>query len=171
MTEARQSMLKVLGEFLPSLKALKHMEQIGLIGSMTTPKREPKDIDIVVYIGVDFDLSALAGIYRKMLGRMQSIGRGVDIFTFEQGSYIGRPCRYRECGRGIRLLCKADNCGRRHHLCNDLKNLNLSSTTLTNLPVQLYPKGLSGDNIPEDIRDFVRNHTNGHKYPTILKAF
>ena len=68
------------------------------------------------------------------------MGRGIDIFLFEKGSYIGRPCHYRECGPGIRLSCKADHCGVRPYLCDDLKVVKLNLSTLARLPVQLHPQ-------------------------------
>lgn len=152
-------MLEVLGKFLSSLKALECVERIGLTGSITTQKTEPKDIDIVVCTVVGSDLSELATIYRKMLGSLQSIGRGIDIFIFEKGSYIGRPCHYRECCPGIRLSCKADHCGLRPYLCDDLKVVELYSTTLTGLPVQLHPRGWCLDDVPQDVKDFMKQHT------------
>src|SRR5712692_7461377 len=104
-------MMEVLDMFLPSLRAFEYVERIGLTGSITTPKREPKDIDVVVCTIPGADLSELATIGRKMSGRLQSIGRGVDIFIFEKGSYVGRPCRYRDCAPRIRASCTADHCG------------------------------------------------------------
>lgn len=152
-------MLEVLGMVLPSLRALKCVERIGLTGSITTPKREPKDIDVVVCTILGSNLSELATIYRKMSGRLQSIGRGVDIFIFEKGSYVGRPCRYRDCAPGIRASCAANRCGLRPYLCDDLSVIELYSTTLTRLPVQLHPDGWYLDDVPQDVKDFMKQHT------------
>lgn len=152
-------MLEVLGKFLPSLRALEYVERIGLTGSITTTKVEPKDIDMVVCTVAGSEISVLATIYRKMLGRLQSAGRGIDIFIFEKGTYVGRPCQHRECAPGIRLSCKADHCGVRPYLCDDLKAVRLDSTTLTRLPVQLHPCGWYLDSVPQDVKDFVKQQT------------
>jgi predicted nucleotidyltransferase len=153
-------MLEVLGRFLPSLVVLPSVERIGLTGSITTPKREPKDIDVVVCTKEGADLTQLAAIYRKMSGRFQSMGWGVDVFIFENGSYIGRPCPYRECAPGIRLSCTADHCGRRPYLRDDLIVIELYSTTLTRLPVLLHPHGWCMDDVPDDVKEFVRRTTS-----------
>ena len=94
-----------------------------------------------------------------MSGGLQSIGRGVDIFIFEKGSYVGRPCRYRDCAPGIRASCTADHCGLRPYLCDDLSVIELYSTTLTRLPVQLHPDGWYLDDVPKDVKDFVKQHS------------
>ena len=97
MNEVRRGMLDVLGQFLPSLRSLAYVQRIGLTGSITTPKREPNDIDVVVCIAEGADLTELATVYRKMSGRLQGMGKGVDVFIFENGTYVGRPCHHREC--------------------------------------------------------------------------
>lgn len=152
-------MLAVLGEFLPSLKALPSVERIGLTGSITTPKKEPNDIDVVVCTKEGANLTQLAAIYRKISGRLQSMGRGVDVFIFEKGSYVGRPCPYRECAPGIRQSCTADHCGVRPYLRDDLDVIELYSTTLTRLPVLLHPSGWCMDDVPDDVKEFVRENT------------
>lgn len=166
MSEVRRSMLEVLGKFLPSLRALACVERIGLTGSITTPKIEPKDIDVVVCTVSGSDLSELATIYRKMSGRLQSMGRGVDIFIFEKLSYVGRPCRYRECAPGIRSSCTANHCGLRPYLCDNLRVIELYLTTLSRLPVQLYPDGWYLDDVPRDVKDFVDRHTEVVQRPS-----
>jgi hypothetical protein len=167
LSETRREMLAVLEEFLPSLEELECVEMIGLMGSMTMPKLEPKDIDLVVCTASGSDLVGLAAIFRKMLGRLQSIGRGIDIFIFENGDYIGRPCIHRECAPGIRLSCKADHCGKRRHLCDDLKEMMLYPTTLTRLPVKLHPRSWYLDDVPQDIKDFVKQHKEEFSTKTI----
>jgi len=166
VSEVRHNMLEVLDKFLPSLRALRCVERIGLTGSLKTPKREPKDIDVVVCTITGSSLSELATIYRKMSGGLQSIGRGVDVFIFENGYYVGRLCRYRDCAPGIRASCAADHCGLRPYLCDDLSVVELYSTTLTRLPVQLHPDGWYLDDVPQDVKDFVKRHTEIVQHPT-----
>lgn len=153
-------MLEVLSRFLPALVVLPSIERIGLTGSIATPKKEPKDIEVVVCTKEGADLTQLATTYRKMSGRLQSTGRGtVDIFIFENGSYIGRPCPCRECAPGIRQSCTADHCGLRPYLRDDLSVVELYPTTLTRLPVQLHPDGWFLDDVPDDVKEFVRRNT------------
>lgn len=159
MNEVRREMLDVLGQFLPSLRAMTYVQRIGLTGSITTPKREPNDIDVVVCIAEGADLTELATVYRKMSGRLQGMGRGVDVFIFENDSYIGRPCHHRECAPGIRQSCTADHCGLRPYLRDDLSVIELYQTTLTRLPVLLHPEGWYWDDVPEDVKGFVRQNT------------
>lgn len=155
----KREMLGMFEHFLPSLKAINCIKEIGLTGSMTTPKREPRDIDIVVSTVPGSDLSQLATIYRKISGRLQSMDRGIDIFIFEKNSYIDRPCRYRECAPGIRQSCTANHCGLRPYLCDDLSVIELCPTTLTRLPVRLHPAGWCMEDVPEDVKEFVRRNT------------
>ena len=73
------------------------------MGSIVTTKPDPKDIDVLVVVTDDADLSPLATAARRLQGYAQRFNRGADVFLAdERGIYIGRTCRWRDCRPGVR---------------------------------------------------------------------
>ena len=124
---------------------------MSLLGSITTNKQNPKDIDFLIEVEDEADLEPLARLERKMKGRAQQKGRGADIFLNNpQGHYIGRSCSWRECGPGIRMSCEALNCGQRHYLYDDLAVLSLSDETIRSA-MELWPTRERRSGLPDDL--------------------
>lgn len=124
---------------------------MSLLGSITTDKKNPKDIDFLVEVEDEADLEPLARLGRKMKGRAQQMGRGADIFlTNPQGRYIGRTCHWKDCGPGIRRSCDALNCGKRHYLHDDLNSVVLSDETVRSA-MELWPTLERRPGLPEDL--------------------
>src|SRR5215831_20351848 len=70
---------------------------IALIGSVVTSKLAPKDIDLVLYIASDIDLGPLAGLSRRLKGRLQALNLGADLFLASADrEYLGRLCSWRD---------------------------------------------------------------------------
>ena len=120
----RDQLLSHLPWFVSAVVKLPGVRRIALLGSITTAKRNPKDIDFLVVVDEDVDLEPLARLGRKIKGRTQQMNRGADIFLADvQGRYIGRTCSWKECRPGKRMSCDALNCGKRQYLHDDLKAL------------------------------------------------
>jgi predicted nucleotidyltransferase len=126
--------------------------RIALIGSLTTNKADPKDVDMLVTVADDADLAPLARIGRRLQGRAQTMNRGGEVFLAdERGGYLGRICPWRECAPGIRMRCDAQHCGRRPHLHDDLKTIKLSKALIAAPPIELWPQVVIRVVVPTDV--------------------
>jgi hypothetical protein len=96
------------------------------------------------------DLAQLARVSRRLKGTAQTINLGADIFLAgQEGQYIGRICRYRECHP--RAACRAQNCGSRPHLNDDLHVVTLSKDLIAAPPAELWPKVIRRQMMPADV--------------------
>jgi hypothetical protein len=126
--------------------------RIGLIGSLTTNKPEPKDADLLITVSDDCDLSALAAAGRRVQGRAMSFGRGGEIFLCNaQGHYLGRTCPWKQCAPGIRARCDALHCGARPYLHDDLESITLAEALMAEPPIELWPEFRARVPVPEDV--------------------
>ena len=100
----RQKLITAALDFAGKASMLDGVQQIALIGSITTHKPDPKDVDLLVTVNLDtVDLPALAKLCRQLKGSLQQINSGADIFLLDtHGKYIGRICHYRECPSATR---------------------------------------------------------------------
>lgn len=147
----REQLLSHLPWFVSAVAKLPGIRRIALLGSITTNKHNPKDIDFLVVVDDDIDLELLARLGRKIKGRAQQLNRGADIFLADvQGRYIGRTCSWKRCGAGIRRSCDALNCGKRHYLHDDLETVTLSQETVRTA-LELWPSLECRDGLPDDL--------------------
>lgn len=147
----REKLLSELPWFVRAVARLKGVKRISILGSMTTEKLDPKDIDFLITVDDDADLVPLAKVGRQLKGHAQQLNRGADIFLADsRGQYIGRTCQWRECGPGIRRSCDALNCGERHHLHDDLSAVTLSDSTIRDA-IELWPRMESRAELPKDL--------------------
>ena len=147
----REQLLSHLPWFVSAVTKLSGIRRVSLLGSITTNKPNPKDIDLLVEVEDETDLQPLARLGRKLQGRAQQMGRGADIFlTNPQGHYIGRTCHWKDCGPGIRMSCDALNCGRRHYLHDDLATVTLSDETVQSA-LELWPTLERRSGLPDDL--------------------
>ena len=152
----RQQLLSHLPWFVSAVAKLPGIRRIALLGSITTHKQNPKDIDFLVVVDGDVDLEPLARLGRKIKGRAQQMNRGADIFLADaQGRYIGRMCSWKTCGPGIRRSCDALNCGKRHYLHDDLKAVTLSQETVRTA-LELWPSLERRVGLPDDLEKLLR---------------
>jgi len=143
-------LLVAVGAFVRSARDCLGVKRIALIGSLTTTKAIPHDADVLVTIDDAVDLDRLATAGRRLKGAGQTINLGADIFLAdESGAYLGRICHYRECH--ARALCKAQHCGRRDHLNDDLHVITLPRELIAAPPLELWPMVVRRLAVPADV--------------------
>ena len=138
VVEPREPLLLWAYSFVRAARLSQGVRRIALLGSMTTAKAIPKDVDLLVTIERTVDLTQLARAGRRLKGLAQSINLGPDIFLADTTRhYLGRICHYRECHP--RAACRAQHCGLRAHLNDDLHVVTLSKDLIALPPVELWP--------------------------------
>jgi hypothetical protein len=138
--------------FVEQARDLEGVTRIALIGSLTTDKPDPKDVDMLVTVTDEMDLEPLATLGRKLSGHCQSMGYGGEVFLANpKGQYLGRTCPWRQCGPGIRMSCYAQHCGRRHYLYDDLQVIRLRKGLIAAPPIDLWPEVVARVPVPEDV--------------------
>ena len=148
----REQLLSHLPWFVAAVTKLPGIRRVALLGSITTNKKNPKDIDFLVVVDDDVDLQPLARLGRKIKGRAQQMNRGADIFLANpHGKYIGRTCSWRECRPGKRMSCDALNCGKRPYLHDDLRTILLSEETVRS-SLELWPSLEHRVGLPDDLQ-------------------
>jgi len=138
--------------FLGLATKLEEVEQIALIGSMATEKKNPKDIDFLVTVKPGADLRRLAKARRRLSGEIARGRLGADVFVVEGGNYLGRTCRFtdpwprRECLVN-RLAC----CTEREFLCDTSSNFRLAPELIVDPPIVLFPEFRARIPVPNDV--------------------
>jgi hypothetical protein len=149
-------LLDAVRTFVKRVRGLSGVHRIALMGSLSTAKEHPKDADLLVFVDDDAGLAPLALAARQLKGQAQSKNSGADIFVATpRGEYVGRICHYRECRPGVRMSCRAQHCGRRPHLCDDLHVLKLRTDLVQAPPVELWPSVIVRARIPADVQELV----------------
>lgn len=149
MPDPRPHLLAVVLGFVREARLLPGVLRIALVGSLATDKPVPKDADVLVTIDAGMDLFPLARLGRRVKGTAQKINLGGDIFLVDEtGRYIGRICHYRECHP--RALCRAQHCGRRPHLNDDLHVVTLGPQLIAAPPIDLWPRIVRRVPVPAD---------------------
>lgn len=147
----REMLLAHLPWFVRAVARVPGVERISIMGSITTEKEKPKDIDFLVMIDDSAELEPLARLGRKLKGRTGSEGGGADIFlTDSVGKYIGRTCSWKDCRYGVRMSCYALNCGERQYLFDDLQRITLSAKAIADA-LQLWPALDKRVDLPADL--------------------
>src|SRR3989442_3423882 len=135
----REALVDGLRRFVASARQIAGVRRIAILGSITTTKADPKDIDVLVVVADDADLAGLATCSRRLQGQAQSFNRGADVFLAdEQGTYIGRTCHWRDCRPRGRQSWDALHCGRRPDLPDDLDALSFNSSVGLFPPLTLW---------------------------------
>ena len=140
------------GAYQHLVKGLQGVSRIALVGSLTTPKREPKDADVLVTVYKDVDLAYLAARGRKLKGACQSRSKGADIFLCNVSEeYIGRTCSWKVCH--MRAACTGNSCGNGSYLCDDLDIVCLGSRLVKKPPIELWPNMVRRVQVPVDVEE------------------
>jgi len=148
----REQMLAGVLGFVRAVAPIVGVRRIALIGSIMTAKSTPKDVDLLVTVTDDTDLSPLARCARQLQGRLQGLNHWADVFLAdERGRYLGRTCTWRECRPGIRASCDALHCGRRPHLHDDLGDVRLNRALIASPPVEIWPTVIRRSAVPVDV--------------------
>ena len=156
--ELRAKLLAFVSEFVVRAQRLDGVERIALLGSMLTPKANPKDVDVLVTIAAACDLAPLAVLSRRLQGRAQGLNRGADVFLASPAAeYLGRTCHWRECRPGLRASCDAAYCGARPHLHDDLGTIVLPTALVREPPVELYPVVVIRAVLPYDVTSWLQS--------------
>ena len=151
-TDPRQHLLRAGASFVSAIKTLQGVMRIAVVGSIISDKRNPKDIDFLITIADNVELDRIAAAGRRLKGTAQTKNLGADIFLAnEHNQYIGRTCGWKVCEPGIRIACRADNCGKRKYLNDDLTDLMLPKELITSPPVILWPTPEIKTKISEDV--------------------
>jgi hypothetical protein len=128
------------------------VERIALLGSLTTDKPDPKDVDLLVTVADIMDLKPLADAARRLAGHLQRDRLGADVFLADpQGRYLGRTCPWKVCAPGVRMRCDARHCGRRPYLHDDWDAVRLEDAEVRCPPVVLWPHVIARVPLPADV--------------------
>ena len=150
VAEPRAPLLQAVLHFVQDARMCQGVLRMALIGSLATAKPLPKDADVLVSIEDGLDLGPLASAARRLKGTAQQINLGADIFLATvEGRYVGRICHYRECHP--RVACRAQQCGRRPHLNDDLQVVTLAYALIASPPLELWPEIRRRTPIPGDV--------------------
>ena len=153
---SRWDLLTAATRFVRDAVAVPGVRSVSLVGSITTAQPNPKDIDLLVEIGDDSDVTVLATHARRLQGRAQQLNRGADIFLAdEHGRYLGRTCPWRECRPGIRARCDALHCGLRPHLHDDLETVRLEHNLIVAPPVTIWPEVVRRTPLPANVERMI----------------
>ena len=145
----REVLIDAVAKFTVAASQVRGVTRIALIGSLTTPKPNPKDADVLVSIERDADIAKLAALGRKLKGQGQKFNLGADIFLASlDGEYLGRTCSYRECHP--RASCRGSSCGSGRYVCDDLWVVALSPSLIAEPPLELWPQRLARVELPVD---------------------
>src|SRR6516162_474261 len=152
VAEPRRPLLLGAYSFVRAARLCPGIRRIALLGSLATAKAIPKDVDLLVTVEREVDLTQLARAGRRLKGVAQTINLGADIFLADTaGHYLGRICHYRECHP--RVACRAQHCGT--HLNDDLQLVTLSEDLLASPPIELWPKVIRRLAVPEDLEEIL----------------
>ena len=150
----RPILLAAVLAFVRRARDIDGVLRIALLGSLTTEKPVPKDADLLVGIEGSTDPGKLARAGRQLQGAAGQINLGADIFLADEtGDYFGRVCQFRECHP--RVACKAQHCGKRDHLNDDLHVVTLSPPLIAAPPVELWPHIVRRCAVPIDVEELL----------------
>jgi len=148
----RQWLLEDALQFVHTAMQLPGVVRIALLGSLTTEKPEPKDVDLLIAVTDAADLTPMAQAARRLKGHAQSYNHGADVFVADpSGHYLGRLCPWKQCAPGIRASCDALHCGHRPFLHDDLATIRLASALVAHPPLDLFPEVIRRVPIPADV--------------------
>jgi len=154
VNEYRKNIIRLVLDFVLSCKKIEGVNRISIIGSLISDKEKPKDVDLLVNISDDLDLTHLAKISRTLQGKSGGLTGGADVFLANNSNvYLGRTCIWKDCRPGVRMSCDAYNCGKRKYLHDDISVIKISSEIIENPPLVLYPELIRNVSVPEDVEE------------------
>jgi hypothetical protein len=159
LPDLRKIMFAEVRRFVRFARDIEGVRRIALIGSLTTDKEFPKDIDVLLTVSDGCDLAPLAHLGRQLIGHMNIHRAGADVFlTSEHGEYIGRTCPWKNCGPGYRKSCDALHCGERPYLHDDLNAVHLKKEVIAYPCVVLWPILAAATEVPPDVHEQLIDH-------------
>ena len=146
-------------KFIDRVVTLPGLRRVAMLGSIVTPKANPKDVDILVTVDDDADLTALAKASRSLQGIAQGKNKGADIFLANPaGEYIGRVCHWSRCGPQFRSTCDAWNCGVRYYLHDDFGDIRLKPRLVKEPPIEIWPNVIYRQKVADDLLPFLAKY-------------
>jgi hypothetical protein len=86
----RRRLIEEVLIFVRAASKLPDLTRIALICSSPSDEPEPKDVDLLVTVTDQADLSPLATLGRKLNGHVQRFGRSGEVFLADpRGNYLG----------------------------------------------------------------------------------
>ncbi|KRA60181.1 hypothetical protein ASD79_08060 [Caulobacter sp. Root655] len=150
VADPRSILLAAALDFVREARTCPNVLRIALVGSLSTAKPIPKDVDVLVTLTDHDDLAALAQVARRLRGRANAINLGADIFLCDaEGRYLGRVCRYRECHP--RMACDGLRCATGGRLNDDLHLVTLDRALTLAPPIDLWPRVERRVAVPDDV--------------------
>lgn len=148
----RRRLLALTLSFTRAVRNVAGVHSIAFLGSLAGAKPHPKDADVLVRITDETDLAAVARHARRLQGKAQSMSAGADVFlATPDDRYLGRTCRWRDCGPQFRVSCATRQCGVTPYLMDDLEIITMESTLLHAPPVELWPRVVVRGHVPTDV--------------------
>jgi hypothetical protein len=145
--------------FIDRVVTLPGLRRIAMLGSIITPKVDPRDVDLLITLDDDADLTALATAARRLKGIAQGKNKGADIFLANPaGEYIGRICHWSRCGPQFRSTCDAWNCGVRHYLHDDFGDIRLNPRLVKEPPLEIWPTLIYRQKVADDLLPFLAKY-------------
>lgn len=157
--EVRAFLITESFRFIDRVISLPGVKRVALLGSIVIPIADSKDVDILIAIDNDTDLTALATVARRLIGIVQGKNKGADIFLANPaGEYIGRVCHWRSCGPQFRSTCDAWNCGVRPYLLDDFGDIRLNSHLVKEPPLEIWPTLIYRQKVADDLLPFLSRY-------------
>ena len=154
-SEVRTTLIELTADFVRLARTCPGVLRIALLGSVTTSKPRPKDVDLLVSVTPSVEMPRLAKLGRRLKGSAQArLNSGADVFLSDaSGGYLGRVCHYRECHP--RVLCRARLCGAVPHLSDDLDVVSLSTDLIAAPPIEIWPRVVARVVVPDDVEQLL----------------
>jgi predicted nucleotidyltransferase len=141
--------------FIERIVGFPGVKRIAMLGSLLSSKANPKDVDLLITVDDETDLTTLAKSARRLKGIAQSRNKGADVFLANSaGKYIGRICHWSRCGPQFRVTCDARNCGQREYLHDDLDDINLDPSLVKEPPLEIWPNLVCRQSVASDLLPF-----------------
>jgi predicted nucleotidyltransferase len=157
--DVRAFLIAEVFRFIERIVAIPGVTRIAMLGSLLSSKANPKDVDLLITVDDEADLTALAKSARRLKGITQSKNKGADVFLANSaGHYIGRICHWSRCGPQFRATCDARSCGRREYLHDDLDDINLDSLVVKEPPLEIWPTVIYRQSVASDLLPFLARY-------------
>jgi hypothetical protein len=152
--------------FIERILGIPGVRRIAMLGSLLSSKANPKDVDLLITVDDDVDLSALAKFARRLKGMAQSKNKGADVFLANSaGQYIGRICHWSQCGPQFRATCDAINCGVREYLHDDFGDIKLDAHLVKEPPLEIWPSVVARQSVAKDLLPFLAKYEVNRSEP------
>ncbi|HEY3475321.1 MAG TPA: hypothetical protein VGK56_11970, partial [Anaerolineales bacterium] len=78
--DVRAFLLTEAFRFIERIVEIPGVRRVAMLGSILSSKTDPKDVDLLITVDEDADLTYLAKSARRLKGMAQSKNKGADVF-------------------------------------------------------------------------------------------